>query len=293
METPLIQFDRSRHPGLEIEILALDDVPDREALDHDPRAFHRVEFFVLLIVSGGTGSHAVDFEDYPMSAGTILTIRKDRIHKFQGSGLQGYIVLFTEEFAVSHMDKQESHKLHRLYNELLFEQCSLLSGQAWDEIWGLAQSIHREFHETRDSLTPGILRNLLQLVISRVYRHRQTSETVSADSRTVEQFVAFQALVEAHCQTSKSVQYYADRMAVSPRTLNNVTQRILGKTAKTCIDEILVLHIKRLLINTPISIKEIAYSCGFSEPTNLYRYFRKHTGSTPEVFRAQHRVVPG
>ena len=77
-------------------------------------------------------------------------------------------------------------------------------------------------------------------------------------------------------------------MGVSTKTLNNIVQSIVHKPAKIFIDEILITQIKRLLIHSPLSIKEVAYQSGFEEPTNLYKYFRKYTDITPELFRKTH-----
>jgi len=65
------------------------------------------------------------------------------------------------------------------------------------------------------------------------------------------------------------VSYYAIKMSVSTRTLNNITQSVIGKSAKSFIDEIVILQIKRLLINSSLSFTEIAYQSGFDDPTNF------------------------
>ena len=43
---------------------------------------------------------------------------------------------------------------------------------------------------------------------------------------------------------------------------------------------------KRLIVANPeLSLKEIAYELGFSEPTSFYRYFKRVTGLTANEFR--------
>ena len=98
----------------------------------------------------------------------------------------------------------------------------------------------------------------------------------------------FQELVDADCFKSRKVQYYARQLGVSSKTLNNITYDIINTSAKTFIDEKTVLQIKRLIISTEHSMKEIAYMSGFSDPSNFYKYFKKFTGSTPELFRQAH-----
>ena len=74
-------------------------------------------------------------------------------------------------------------------------------------------------------------------------------------------------------------------MSVSTKTLNTITKSIVNKSAKAFVDEISTKQIKRLLINTKLSIKEIAYQSGFEETTNFYKYFKRQTQVTPEQFR--------
>ena len=50
---------------------------------------------ILLFITEGKGSHTIDFMDYTYQKGTLLTIRKDQIHKFTKSNSpQGYLLIF-------------------------------------------------------------------------------------------------------------------------------------------------------------------------------------------------------
>ena len=100
-------------------------------------------------------------------------------------------------------------------------------------------------------------------------------------------FLKFQHLLKVDILKNNQVQYYADKMGVSTKKINRITQAIIGKSAKDYINELLVLEIKRFLINTNLSVKEIAYKTGFEIPTNFVKFFRKNTGVTPRTFRGQ------
>jgi AraC family transcriptional regulator, transcriptional activator of pobA len=63
---------------------------------------------------------------------------------------------------------------------------------------------------------------------------------------------------------------------------------VLGKSPKVIISERVLLEIKRLLVHTNQSIKEIGFDLGFNEPTNFIKYFRQQTGQTPSEFRDSH-----
>jgi AraC-like DNA-binding protein len=72
---------------------------------------------------------------------------------------------------------------------------------------------------------------------------------------------------------------------ISVRQLSDLLVARTGKSTKRIIDDRVVLEHKRLLAHTDISVKELAERSGFDEPTNLVKFFRHHTGTTPQAFR--------
>ena len=105
----------------------------------------------------------------------------------------------------------------------------------------------------------------------------------------LENALTLKRLLEEHFKTVKSVSFYAEKMNVSPKTLNQTTLKIFGKSPKSIIDERVILECKRLLVHSNMSIKEIAFHLGFEEPTNFNKYFKKHLSTTPAHFREKYR----
>ncbi|MDX9847920.1 MAG: AraC family transcriptional regulator [Tenuifilaceae bacterium] len=61
-----------------------------------------------------------------------------------------------------------------------------------------------------------------------------------------------------------------------------------GMTYVNCLNEIRLGHASRMLIETNLSISEIAYDCGFNNISNFNRIFRKKKGCTPKEMRASY-----
>ncbi|MEM9833211.1 MAG: helix-turn-helix transcriptional regulator [Bacteroidota bacterium] len=285
----LVKFDRSKHPGVEFEILPLEDILHRKDLDHNQLNPHQISFYLLILITSGNGRHTIDFKEYAYHEGTILTIRKDQTHSFHPSSAIGHVLLFTEEFVLSFMEHASAQKIKEVFNELLFQQTTDLSPTELKEIIIIIAQITDEFNRYADIHRSSIIRNLLQVLISKIHRTRITKE-VKLDQKYTRKFIEFQTLIEQHCTRSRAVQFYADRMNLTTRTLNTITQQILNKSPKTLIDELLVLQIKRKLINTDLSIKEIAYQSGFDEPTNLFKFFKRLTNKAPQSFRDTYTI---
>jgi len=74
-------------------------------------------------------------------------------------------------------------------------------------------------------------------------------------------------------------------MSISAKHLNVVVKTFTLNTAKYFIGQYVLLEIKRAIMSTNNSLKEIAYEMGFEEVTNFTKFFKKHTGLTPKVFK--------
>ncbi|MCI6894081.1 MAG: helix-turn-helix domain-containing protein [Bacteroidales bacterium] len=85
---------------------------------------------------------------------------------------------------------------------------------------------------------------------------------------------------------NRSIQFYADRLNVSPKYLTHVCKVCSGKTAKELIDSILINRIEYLLLRSDLSVKEIAMQLGFPDVSNFGRYVKSKTGSSPRSIRA-------
>ena len=85
------------------------------------------------------------------------------------------------------------------------------------------------------------------------------------------------------------VQDLANELNLHPNYLNSVIKSKTGRTVNDWISKRMLSQAQSLLLNTSLSAKEIAYQLGFSEPTHFSRFFKKHTNSSPSVYRKTHQ----
>ncbi|MEM9053360.1 MAG: helix-turn-helix transcriptional regulator [Bacteroidota bacterium] len=285
-----IRFDRSKRSSIEFDMVPLRYILDSFGMDHDPLQLHRVNFYVMLVIESGEGVHTIDFADYPYSKGSVITIRKNQIQKFHQSDAEGSIFIFTEAFLLSHLEYESARVIPTVFNELLFDQVSHFNSDEFIDFQSLVRNISGEFSREIDFQSSGILRNYLQIFVAQIYRHRLAHSVRNFNDKHMSQFLQFQELVEESEGERKKVSYFAEQLNITPRTLNTITHEIIGKSSKQFVDESLMMKIKRMLLNTSLSVKEVAYQSGFDEPSNMYKFFKKHVGNTPEEFRGIHSV---
>ena len=288
-----IKFQNRKNPKSAFDIVYLKEMFNRIDLDHSPEEHHLVEFFILIIITKGRGKHSIDFKDYEYSKGTVFTIRKDQVQKFYfNSDAEGIQLLFTNEFLVSFFEKQESQKTLQLFNELLGAPKLQPSAERYAKILDQLKRIQEEYFEETDEHSLGIIRSELQILIARLFRIKSQYDITRFSHKHLSNFIKFQKLVEENITQKNRVSEYTAEMGLSTKSLNKITKDTIHKTAKAFLDEVYLKQIKRLLINSNDSIKEIAYRAGFDEPTNFYKFFKRHTRITPEQFRGKYSKVP-
>ena len=104
--------------------------------------------------------------------------------------------------------------------------------------------------------------------------------------RVRELFNRFMMLLEKDYKISRDVNYYAEKMNISSKYLTNIVNQVTGHTPKTIIDQYVILQLKLHLKRSTQSIKEMAWEFHFADVSFFCRYFKKHTGLTPQQIRS-------
>ena len=98
-------------------------------------------------------------------------------------------------------------------------------------------------------------------------------------------FNRFIQFVNEHCEKHRDMEFYADKICLSKQYLSNIISEVSKRKASSWIEEALITRAKVLSRHDEMSVNEISDSLGFSEPSNLTRYFKRVTGMTPLEYR--------
>ncbi|MGM9694068.1 MAG: helix-turn-helix domain-containing protein [Alloprevotella sp.] len=98
----------------------------------------------------------------------------------------------------------------------------------------------------------------------------------------------FSQLVEAlreHAMREHGVEFYAEKVHVSPQYLNRVVRSIANRTASAVVTEAVLGEAKRMLENTELPLGQIAEAMNFSDYAAFSKFFKRLTGLTPNQYR--------
>ena len=268
------------------ELLNLSDLFERldNIEDHEPRQPHRISFFALLIVTKGTGTHQIDLKDYKVEEGTVLKIAKGQVHSFQRNATyQGFLIIFTEEFLMNYFSKSSINLISNLYNYHL--SSPVFKNKIDNEI--LIHQLQSEIALENSFAHRNIMAAFLDLYLLKLERKSPDNYIPKNKSKQFYTFDQFKSLVETNFTNTRNVKDYANLLFITTKTLNSAVKEFTLNTAKNFIDDYVILEIKRDMMSTNKSLKEIAFDTGFDEVTNFTKFFKKKMNLSPKEFKNQ------
>lgn len=82
-----------------------------------------------------------------------------------------------------------------------------------------------------------------------------------------------------------TVNYFADKINLSPNYFGDLIKRETGTSAKEYLRKKLLEAAKEQLMNPQKSVSQVAQSLGFQYPQHFVRFFKRMAGTTPSEFR--------
>nr|WP_297309044.1 helix-turn-helix domain-containing protein [uncultured Flavobacterium sp.] len=170
-----------------------------------------------------------------------------------------------------------------LFNNLFTEPFISLPETVLNEIKITFDKI-KSYENTDSTSDFSILKTYLQLILALSNKEKQLDDFRKNEDRSAIS-PDFIQMVESNFLKQKSVDFYADSYSISLNHFSKKIKSIYGKSPKTLIQERLILESKKQLHLTYKNINEIALYLGFQDEFYFSRFFKKHVGVSPKIFR--------
>jgi AraC-like DNA-binding protein len=248
---------------------------------------HRHNFYQIIWVTKGCGTHLIDFHAYPIQPATLYFLSPGQVHEWQMTeAVTGYIIAFTNElFSSTLQGKTTLSDLPYFYpinaHPLLYvgdEQATV-----FNTIIGRIESEYQASLVDREAMLTAFIQILL-IEAKRIYDPHQSTHSIASGVLLTKQFLF---LVEENFLLQTRVTEYAKQLSITANHLNETVKQTVGKTAGELIRDRLLLEAKRWLIHSDLSISEIAHDLNFEDPSYFCRFFKRYTHCSPKEFRQQ------
>lgn len=122
------------------------------------------------------------------------------------------------------------------------------------------------------------------LELNHIFTLREKSDK-SKLSRQEDILWKFLTLLKEYHKQQRSVNFYADKLYISPKHLSSVIKQMSHKTAHEIIADFVILTAKRMLKTTTMSIQEISDELNFANQSFFGKFFKQNTGLSPSSYR--------
>ncbi len=244
----------------------------------------RMEGGELLFCRQGEAEIYINQQKYRLTTGSVILVFPNQIvhyaHPTDDFELTAFA--FSSQFRHEIFYSLPSDKVSflREHNYSLFE------GETWYEMQLYIQLLELKYMDKgnlyQHELVVHACRMLFYEICNQSERLYRESKPNHLRWRLKDRFIA---LVIQSSKEHRSVDYYADKLCVTPRHLSKTIQQTISCTAKEWIDDYVILELKVTLHSTALSIQEIANEFNFPDQSYLGRYFKHHTGMSPTAYR--------
>lgn len=252
---------------------------------------HTLTYYDITFITEGKGLFSIDNQTGEAAPGDVFFSKPGEIRNWDTRHItNGYALIFEDTF------------LSSFFNDPLFVQhlpyfnpkqtaCKLhLPAELYPRMLQLLHDIKTEINSYRPHDTH-VLRALLYealMLLNRAYRHATDTQKAAKKTRNLH-LSKFIDLVGIHLKEQHSVQFYADKLCITPNYLNEIVTSATNLSAKQYIRNKVMDEAKRLLAYTDLPISQIAFNLHFSTVSYFVRSFRQYTQQTPLAYRQAHK----
>lgn len=251
---------------------------------------HKHDFYLSVCFTHGHGTHEIDFETYPIHPGSLFFLQPGQTHHWELSDdIEGYIFFHSRAF----YDAQYARK--SITDFPIFQSSRYAPYLQLDP--GETQKVVRTFqtllasHPISSKLQAEKVCSILDVFYIDISEKILViqAHTQANSGAYLKKMKELEAWVETFYKLEKLPHQYAQKMNVTAKHLNRICQMVLGKTTSQIINDRIILEAKRMLVHPDSELNETAFELGFKDYPYFSRWFKRHTGQTPSLFKQQYK----
>lgn len=241
----------------------------------------------IFLVQSGFAAVKINYQRYALRRGSVGVLFYDDIVFIERVSRSFKCIVLSLAYSIveSVIYKVTTSGLWNfIYNNpvfLLNDKQIFTFGNWWDQLI-------RIVNYTKGNFRFGILKNSIHnffIVVESELHYSGTGAYMKEDNRARLLVTNFLDLVAAHHLRHRDVQFYADKLCIDTSYLYKLTFKVLSASPKKLIDLQVTRAIKNLLINTDLTVKNIATELQFSDASYMSKFFTRLEGISPANYR--------
>lgn len=241
----------------------------------------------LIVCSRGQFNFSLSKESYTAVAGESV---------FIPNGASFYISGYSEDIEVSiimyKVDGIKDVLGNMVYSVDLYTKMSPQTYYVWttgeeEDVAGYISLIGNKTISDDDLFAMTERRLLLLSLTYRlcsIFQKKYLSKKSSSARRT-EIFLRLIQLIDRNYMSQRGVEFYADKMFLSPKYLSELCKSVCGYTVQELVFKAIIRKSMSMLDGTNKTVQEISEDLNFPNASSFGTFFKKHVGVSPQKYR--------
>ncbi|MCD7817775.1 MAG: helix-turn-helix transcriptional regulator, partial [Lachnospiraceae bacterium] len=185
--------------------------------------------------------------------------------------------------AIRFFDNYFYHYGEQKHNYLLFHSCGT------PEIKDHILQIMSESLADNIPFRNEILKHYFELTVFYILRYSKIDPTSTARFSMKERYHLDLMNYLADNYRTATLESAAEQFHLSKNYISHIIHDISGETFISALNRIRTEKVKEYLLETNLTLDDIAELTGFSDSSYLWRIFKKLTGMSPSAYRKEHQ----
>jgi AraC family transcriptional activator of pobA len=275
-------------------LLHIEDVQARSQLyQWDISAHLHAGLYQLVFVLSGTVRISLDEQRCDGTAPVVAVVPPGVVHAFHfGPDTEGYVLTLNTRWpSAGDMEMADAYRVLFSRPKILsLAATATLGPNVGPRIDTMLQELMTEFRQPdgpRSPVTGWLARSVVWRLARWLEQVGQGDANVGPSQHDA--FARFRLLVESHFTEHWEVSRYAGLLGLTAERLNRICHQQANASAFEIIQDRVLREACRRLIYIVVPVSQLAYELGFADPGYFCRFFKRHTGVSPNQYRKQHR----
>jgi AraC family transcriptional activator of pobA len=263
--------------------LKLFSFEDDSYFDH----IQRHNYYSIILILKGEVELQVELDKYTISDKAVICISPYQPYSIRSiSEISGISLSFHSDFFCTYKHQNEIETEGVLFHNIFEPPFFNLANEG--VLLAILTQMEEEIAHGKIGQHESLV-SYLKIVLISILRIKNTNpETNDVLIRENNKPKVLQSLVysiEANYRTKHSPADYSNMLNVSSSLLSKLVKEYFDKTLTNLIAQRIIVEAKRELYLTSKSIKEVAFLLGYKDEYYFSRFFKKHAGVSPNVYR--------
>ena len=275
----------SKHPL--INIIKYEDAKNENFIKNEPIIF---DFYKISFVKNFNGFIQIGDTKFDGENGVLHFIEPGQVYTCNSTNpWAGFELLIHPDIFKKHF----AHKKISTYDFFSYEvnETLLLVKEEEKLVSNLMEMSWNEFNNNKDNFSIPIILSYISTLLNLTERFydRQFDTRKKLGNQLSDNFFSLLKTYYSESTTNEiqqpTVQYFANKLNVTPNYLSDTIKHHSGESALTIIHDFVIKEAKNRLTTSKRTVSEISYQLGFEYPNYFSRLFKQKTNFSPTEYR--------